>query len=131
MSLHTNPLSGTSMRPAVAPPRKPKLAGRRRPGFSSALAMRRQPCLYLAAALITGILLDRWLAAPRLLIAPLAVAAVALSARFIFVKKATQATLALLVSIAVTGAWLSLQERENVQPTRLKRLFEARLITSD
>ncbi|MEN3334068.1 MAG: competence protein ComEC [Blastocatellia bacterium] len=131
MFLHTNPVSGASLRPAVAVARSPAFAGRRRPAFSSALAVRRQPCLYLAAALITGILLDRWLAAPGWLLAPLAVTAVALSGRFIFVKKATQATLALLVSLAVTGAWLSLQERENVQPTRLKRLFEARVITPD
>ena len=116
MSPHNSTTSGASLRPAVVQAREPLLAGRRRPAFLSALAVRRQPFFYIAVALIIGILLDRWLEASRWFIAPLAVAAVALSVRSAFVKKATQATLALLVSLAITGAWLSLQEREHVQP---------------
>lgn len=146
MSLDASPADGAEMRPALAPSHDsgliasalaapalaaPALAARRRPLFASALAVRRQPFLYFAAALVAGILLDRGLAAPRWVIAPLAIAAVALSARLAFVKQITQAMLALFVSLAALGAWVSLKERESVQPMRLKQLFEARLITAD
>jgi competence protein ComEC len=104
---------------------------RRRPVFRSALAVRRQPFLYLAAALTTGILLDRWLAAPRWLIALPAMIAVAFAVRFVVVKKATRATLALLVAVMLLGAWLSLEERGPVAATRLKLMFEVGLITAD
>src|SRR5690242_4885220 len=110
MSLDARPTRGAEMRPApasshdpalvaptlVAPTLvAPTLVARRRPVFSSALALRRQPFLYLAAALVTGILFDRWLAAPRWVIIPIAVAAGAWSARLAYVKKTTQALLAL------------------------------------
>jgi competence protein ComEC len=131
MSFHASPAAGPDPRVAVTPAREPALIGRRRPTFSSALAVRRQPFLYLATALVTGILVDRWLAPPRWLIAALAVAALAWSVRSLFVSKATQVTLALLVSLAATGMWLSLQERESLQPTRLKRLFEAQAIRAE
>jgi competence protein ComEC len=136
MSLDASPADGAEMRPALAPSHGSALVDasmveRRRPVFASALAVRRQPFLYFAAALAVGILFDRWLAAPRWVIAPLAVTAVALAARLVFVRKITRAMLALLVSLAALGAWASLKERESVQPMRLKRLFEARLITPD
>ncbi|MFL6212441.1 MAG: ComEC/Rec2 family competence protein [Blastocatellia bacterium] len=104
---------------------------RRQPVFRSALALRRQPFFYLAVAVITGILLDRWLAAPRWLVALLAVITIAFAAQSIYVKKATRAALALLIGVMLMGAWLSLQERSAVAPTRLKLMFEAGRITAD
>jgi competence protein ComEC len=131
MSLQTSRAPGATLRPATAAAVETMLTGRRRPTFLSALAVRRQPFLYLAAALVTGILFDRWLEAPRWLVAPAAIAAVALTAGFVFVKKATPAMLTLLVSLVLSGAWLSLQQRESVQPTRLKRLLEMSVIRAD
>jgi competence protein ComEC len=136
MSLDASPARGAETRPALASsqgpaPAAPMTAARRRPVFSSALGVRRQPFLYFAAALTAGILLDRWLGVPRWVIAPPAIAAVAWSARLAYVKKITPALLALLVGLAAVGAWVSLKERESIQPTRLKRLFEARVITAD
>src|ERR671928_24701 len=87
---------------------------RRRPALRPALAARRQPFLYLVAALTIGILLDRWLAAPRGLVAPLTLMAAAWAVRAVLVKKTTQATLALFISLALAGMWLSLQERRGV-----------------
>jgi competence protein ComEC len=129
MSLQTR--SAHALRETSARSDEATLITRRQPVFRSALAPRRQPFLYLAAALITGILTDRWLAAPRGLILTLALIAVALAARFVYVKKTTHATLALLVGVMLMGAWLSLAERGSVAPTRLKRMFEAGLITAD
>jgi competence protein ComEC len=131
MSVDTPTAAGPANRPTEIPAREPAPAARRRPAFRSALAVRRQPFLYLAAALTVGILLDRWLEAPRWLVAGLALASLASTARLFFVNKATQATLLLLASFALVGMWLSLQERQGVRPTRLRRLFEARVIQAD
>src|ERR671927_1710888 len=131
MSLHASSAADASPRTAVAPAQQPATPARPQPEFQSALGMRRQPFLYLAAALIIGILLDRWLLLPRPIILTLAATSIALSARFIFVKKAAPATLALLASLTVVGAWLSLAERQSPQVSRLKRLFEERAITPD
>ncbi|HJQ27347.1 MAG TPA: ComEC/Rec2 family competence protein [Blastocatellia bacterium] len=101
---------------------------RRRPAFRPALAMRRQPFLYLVAALTVGILLDRWLEAPRGLVAPLTLFSAAWSVKSVLVKKTTQAALALFIGLALAGMWLSLQERRGVEATRLRRLFDAGVI---
>lgn len=131
MSPHVSPASDAARHPTEVRPARPAPAARRRPGFESALAIPRQPFLYLAAALIAGILLDHGLQMPRPLIAALAVTSLAWSAGFIFVKKATPATLALLVSLAVVGVWLSRVERDSLPPSRLKRLLETQVITPD
>src|SRR5205085_10893452 len=105
MSLQTSP--AYARRDASALTGKVMSITRRQAVFRSSLAVRRQPFLYLAAALITGILLDRWLAAPRWLVVSVAAMAVAFAVRFIVAKKAKLATLALLVSVMLMGVWLS------------------------
>src|SRR5262249_13719886 len=131
MSSSASPVTDAAGHLPDVPAELPARAGRRRPVFRSALAIRRQPFLYLAAALIIGILLDCWLRLPRPVILTLMAALLPLSVRFRLVKKAARATLALLMSVTVTGAWLSLVERESLQPSRLKRLLEAQVITPD
>ncbi|HKP10951.1 MAG TPA: ComEC/Rec2 family competence protein [Blastocatellia bacterium] len=129
MSLPNGPAS--ALRAADAQAGEATSITRRQPMFASTLAVRRQPFLYLAAAFVAGILLDRWLGTPRWLVAPSALAAIALAARFVFVRRATRATFALLAGVMLMGMWLSLQERDGARPTRLTQLFEAGVITAD
>ncbi|MFL6275700.1 MAG: ComEC/Rec2 family competence protein [Blastocatellia bacterium] len=128
MSVDTRTITDAARRTAEAATR---VVARRRPAFRSALSVSRQPFLYLTAALATGMLLDRWLEAPRWLIAPPALAAMAGAAGLILVKKATQATLALFIGLALAGAWLSLQERQSVEAMRLRLLFAAGVIRAE
>src|SRR5436309_11284373 len=128
MSVDTRTITDAARRSAATAAR---VAARRRPAFRSALSVSRQPFLYLTAALATGILLDRWLEAPRGLIAPLALAAMAGAAGAVLVKKTTQATPALFIGLILAGAWLSLQERQGDEATRLRRLFAAGIIRAE
>lgn len=80
---------------------------------------------------MTGILLDRWAEPPRLIAASLAIASVAFSIRFVANKKAAAATFALIISFATIGALLSAGERNSVVASRLKHLFDERVITPD
>jgi competence protein ComEC len=97
----------------------------------SNLSPRRQPFLYLAAALVTGILVDRWLEPSQWIAAPVVIVSIAASIKFAFSTKSAAATLALLASFAATGALLSHGERASVADSRLKRLFDKRIITPD
>ncbi|HVF89286.1 MAG TPA: ComEC/Rec2 family competence protein [Blastocatellia bacterium] len=112
------------------------------PRFSgyAALLTRRQPLLYVTAALAAGILLDIFLntfqsepsnVAPfshRL--ASLAwITCIALSGFFILGGKKAPATASLLIGFVAAGCVLSHLERSRPAESRLKRLFDAGLIT--
>src|SRR5215813_5673798 len=93
---------------------------RRRPRFISALALPRQPFLYLVAALTAGILADLRLESPFSFPAGLAAVALVWLMWSAMAKRTRQAAAAMLVIVAAAGAALSLAERAGVRPSRLK-----------
>lgn len=95
------------------------------------LAPARQPFLYLTAAFVISILVDRWLALSLGVTLPLIVIFITLAVWFVIRHRNVAATLALLASFAVAGALFSRTERTSVDHARLKRLFDAQVITSD
>lgn len=90
-----------------------------------------RPFLCLVTALLTGILVDRWIQPSRLIVTSIVVISVAASIKFILGKQATAATVALLVSFAAAGSLLSLADRTNKLASRLDRLYESRVISAD
>ncbi|MGA9771327.1 MAG: ComEC/Rec2 family competence protein [Blastocatellia bacterium] len=107
----------------------------------SNLSPRRQPFLYLTAALVAGILFDRWLEPAPLCAALIGLVSIAVATRFVVGTKSgnaksggtksAAATLALLAGFAAVGALLSQSERVSPTDSRLKRLFDERIITPD
>ncbi|MEK6299884.1 MAG: ComEC/Rec2 family competence protein [Acidobacteriota bacterium] len=93
----------------------------------SSLLPHRQPFLYLTAALVTGILLERGTEPPLWIVWPLAGVSFVFSITMVIGKKRAAGSV-LLLSLAMAGALLSQQERA-VAPSRLKSLFEAHRIT--
>lgn len=94
----------------------------------STLVPARQPFLYLAAALVSGILLDAGLAPPGWLpAAMLAFSTVVAAALFIKAidGAASTALLAAFVAAGMTASWA---ERASVDQSRLKRLYESGVI---
>ncbi|MFP5262125.1 MAG: ComEC/Rec2 family competence protein [Blastocatellia bacterium] len=102
-----------------------------RPEPPATLSASRQPFLYITAALVTGILMDRWAGPPRWVAAAALIWSVAFSIKFIAGKKDVAATLALIISFAAAGAALSACERNSVSGLRLKQLFDDGVITPD
>ena len=97
----------------------------------SNLSPRRQPFLYLTVALVTGILVDRWLEPAPFFGALIVTVSIAVAIKFVVNAKSAAAMLALLASLAATGALLSEYERVSPADSRLKRLFDERVITPD
>jgi competence protein ComEC len=91
----------------------------------------RQPFLYLTAALVAGILVDRSTQPPRL--ADIAVGLATLVATIILLRtnRHAYAAVALTISFALAGCLLSLAERTSVGTGRLLRLYESNVINSD
>jgi competence protein ComEC len=106
--------------PAIASPPFPR---------QSSFLPHRQPFLYLTAALVIGILLERFFEPARWITSSLAVISFAFSAGMVIGKKRA-AGLCLIASFALAGALLSHQDRI-VAPSRLKRLYDAHTITPD
>ena len=98
---------------------------------ASNLAPERQPFFYLAFALAVGITIDRWREPLRWIAAAVAVASIALAIRFFITKRSAATTIALLVSFAAAGAMLSSADKAGVARSRLKQLYDARIITPD
>lgn len=98
----------------------------------STLTPNQQPFLYLTAALVTGILVDRWTEPVWFITIPFAVSFVGLSICFFFAKSDRATTGSLLLAFVATGAALSLKERTATDnPPRLKTLYESKLISPD
>ena len=108
----------------VASPYQRKIASSPPPMPESSFLTKRQPFLYLLLALLSGILLDRFLEPPHLLLFSLLLVFFLLSAKFIFDKKAASATLCLLFAFIFIGALLSYAERTKIAENRLQRLIE-------
>jgi competence protein ComEC len=89
----------------------------------------RQPFLFIAAALVIGILIDRWIE-PAIWPALCAfVTSVLFTIKFFKAKRSDAVTGGLLAAFVASGALLSFAERTEVEPSRLKRLADAGKIT--
>jgi ComEC/Rec2-related protein len=97
---------------------------------SSSFLPRRQPFFYLTMAFISGIVVEKFFAPARSLMIVLLVLSVLLSISTIFRKKALSATLALLVGFLAIGALLARAESQQIENSRLTKLFEAGSISS-
>ena len=97
----------------------------------STLSPRSQPFLYLSAALVGGILLDRWIQPRVEIVIGLTLIAAAASAIFLFGKRNGRATVFLLIGLASVGALLSLRERTNSPASRLENLYASKVIGPD
>lgn len=95
------------------------------------ILIRSQPFLYITGALITGIVLDRWLGLSAAAGTAAAASSLLISAAAIVKRNTTAAGLALVVGFVFSGAALSGLERTNMHPLRLKRLFEQHVISPD
>lgn len=102
---------------------RPRLLG------ESSFLPHRQPFVYLTAALVSGILLQRWIEPADWIAWSLAVTSFALSIRLVIGNKRA-AGVSLMLSCATAGALLSLQD-QTISGSRLKRLFDAHAITPD
>lgn len=97
----------------------------------SSLSLRRQPFLYLTAALLSGILIDTLAGPPRSLLFIIVTVCIVLSAISISLKKSPAATVFLLAGFFASGALLSHQERTSANTSRLKILFEQGRINAE
>ena len=97
----------------------------------STLTPRRQPFLYLAAALVAGILIDRWIALHVAVLTGLMLLSAATCAMTLLRKRNATAAAALLTGFAAAGALLSSCERTNIPATRLQYLYDSKVINSD
>ena len=117
---------GSSAAPASKPPDVAVMA---RLSAQSGLLPHRQPFLYLTAALVSGILLERETAPAMWMLLAVASVSFLLSVVLVIGKKRA-ATGALLVTVAIGGALLSHPDRVIAQ-SRLKSLLAAQTITPD
>ena len=98
----------------------------------STLTPNQQPFLYLTAALVTGVLFDRWIEPLWFITTTCTVTVIGLSIGFFVGKRDIAATSALFLAFVATGATLSLKERTATGTTpRLKTLYESKLILPD
>ena len=100
-------------------------------GSPSTLSPQRQPFLYLTAALVAGILVDRYIEPARLITTAFATVSVFASIRFLLAKQGAASTVALLFSFGFAGALLSSTERITPTASRLRSLYEARVIGAE
>jgi competence protein ComEC len=97
------------------------------PTFSPA----RQPFLYLTAALLAGILADQLLEPVRMIHCAFAVISVTAAIKFVAGKKDIAATVAILISVAASGALVSRAERTGKTSSRLVSLYESKIMSAD
>ena len=90
----------------------------------------RQPFLYLMAAFLAGILVDRRIEPARFVLSVLAVISITASIKLVLGNKDLAATVALLISFAGGGALLSLTERGSKTASRLESLYESKFISA-
>ncbi|HSE35971.1 MAG TPA: ComEC/Rec2 family competence protein, partial [Blastocatellia bacterium] len=99
--------------------------------FRTTLSPRWQPFLYLSAALVGGILVDRWIEPRAAIVVVLALISSAASILFLPGKRSARTVVALLIGFAAAGALLSLRERTNTAPSRLESLYDSGVIDPD
>jgi competence protein ComEC len=101
------------------------------PGSPITLSPQRQPFLYLTAALIAGILVDRYIEPARLITTAFLIVSVVASIKFLIVNQCAASTVALLLSFGFAGALLSSIERTSPRASRLEALYESNVISAD
>ena len=94
----------------------------------STFSPQRQPFLYLTAALLAGILFDRYIEPARLITAALVTLSVVASIRFLLARQSAASTVVLLLGFGFVGALLSSAERTTPNPSRLESLYEAKVV---
>jgi competence protein ComEC len=97
----------------------------------SSFSPRRQPFLYLGAALTAGILVARAFGVGRGRAVVLLIVAIAFSMILVSRRKEFAATVALIISFAAAGALLSLGDRTIENTSRIAALFDTKVITPD
>ncbi|MEW6126174.1 MAG: ComEC/Rec2 family competence protein [Acidobacteriota bacterium] len=96
----------------------------------STYAPHRQPFLYLLAALVSGILADKFLEPPVWSLWVLLIPSFFGAVFFIYRKAHRVTTLGLLLGFVMVAALLAHQEHISVNDTRLQKLFEQQIITA-
>lgn len=91
----------------------------------------RQPFLYLTAALLAGILIDRWLAPSLLIVTAPAVLSILAAINLLLWKKDLAVTVALLISFTSAGALISLADRTGRTASSLGSLYDSNTIRAD
>ena len=99
--------------------------------LQSTLSPRRQPFLYLSAAFVGGILVDRWIEPSRLMVTALALISVVASIKLLVSKKDAAATITLMISFAAAGVLGSLAERTKDTSLGLGSLYQSKVISPD
>jgi competence protein ComEC len=99
--------------------------------IKSTFSLSRQPFLYLTAALLGGILVDRYVPLSHSIVTAFALVSVVTSIKLVVGRKEAAASVALLFSFAATGAVLSFGERTSIRASRLESLYESRIISPD
>jgi competence protein ComEC len=99
--------------------------------FRSNLSPIRQPFLWLTAALLAGILVDRWIEPARLIVMALAVIFIAASIKLVLDRKDAAATVVLLLSFSTAGALLSSADRTSRTASSLDSLYESKVIRAE
>jgi competence protein ComEC len=97
----------------------------------SALAPSRQPFLYLCAALVSGIVLERRFEPEGVIVTTTAIAIALASIAFFVAKRQLACTLSLIVGIGFAGALLSFAARTRDTGPTLQTLFAEKVITPD
>ena len=97
----------------------------------STLSPKRQPFLYLTAALVAGILIDRWIEPSRLIVIALALISVVASIKLLVSKREAASTIAVVLSFVAAGVLVSLTERTQDRASRLGSLYESKVIGPD
>ena len=97
----------------------------------SSFCPRRQPFLYLGAALVTGILIARTFQFGRSAAVASLILAITLSTILLSRRKEFAATALLIISFAAAGAVIALNDRTIEKASRIASLFDAKVITPD
>jgi len=97
----------------------------------SSFCPRRQPFLYLGAALITGILIARTFQIGLVASVASLITAIALSTILVSRKKEFAATALLICSFVAAGTLIALNDRTIPNTSRIASLFDAKAVTPD
>lgn len=99
--------------------------------LESNLTPRRQPFLYLTAALLAGILIDGFAAPPSFVFIVGLIVSTIFSVIFISLSRSRSAALFLLAGFVAAGALLSYTQRNDRDHSRLTELFEQQRINAE
>jgi competence protein ComEC len=99
--------------------------------ISTSYSPARQPFLYITAALVFGLIADRFMAPPLAISLPAALAVFAVAINSIVARQSKVATLALLALVFTAGLFLGRSDRLSISNNRLKSLFDSQVISHE